>query len=242
MHCVLKFLKKWRQTYHGKGKKFTWWKCWRRPLCERSICSFLRLPREIYEKKLFIFAWMNNRSWKISILCYKKNSCLDHVADLFQARRLSNLNNYTTLLLSWAKQQCGQIWQSHQQSTVETIVKKEVPLKITGHQKLRLSVCLSARADGTKLESMIVFGGVKHESEALNKEFGSRGVVVSSPSGWMNESLMRYWKIFTEIVSVGFLWKSRNTFENALSSRFIGNSTRLSKICAGSRYFVEQTF
>ena len=52
---------------------------------------------------------------------------------------------------------------------------------------------------------MIVFGGVKHESEALNKEFGSCGVVVSSPSGWMNESLMRYWKIFTEIVSVGFL-------------------------------------
>ena len=74
-------------------------------------------------------------------------------------------------------------------TTVETTGKKEVSLKNTRHEKVRISVCLSARAHGTKLKPFIIFGGAKRESEALNKEFGSRCVLVLSPNGWMNESL-----------------------------------------------------
>ena len=41
-------------------------------------------------------------------------------------------------------------------------------------------MCLSAKADGTKLKPMIVFGGAKRESKALNEEFKCRCVVASS--------------------------------------------------------------
>ena len=62
-------------------------------------------------------------------------------------------------------------------TTVDDIGTRSVSLKTTGHEKVRVSVCLSAKADGTKLKPMIVFGGAKRESKALNEEFKSRCVV-----------------------------------------------------------------
>ena len=66
------------------------------------------------------------------------------------------------------------------QYTVDKVGKRDICLKTTGHEKVRISVCLSAKADGTKLKPFIVFGGAKHETEALNKEFRSRCIVISS--------------------------------------------------------------
>ena len=50
-----------------------------------------------------------------------------------------------------------------------------------------MSVCLTAKADDTKL---IVFQGAKLDSRALNEEFQSRCVVTSSSNGWMSEELV----------------------------------------------------
>ena len=50
-----------------------------------------------------------------------------------------------------------------------------------------MSVCLTAKADDTKL---IVFQGAKLDSRALNEEFQSRCVVASSSNGWMSEELV----------------------------------------------------
>ena len=41
---------------------------------------------------------------------------------------------------------------------------KEIPLKTTGHEKVRVSVCLAAKGDGTKLKPFIDFAGAKRES------------------------------------------------------------------------------
>ena len=78
-------------------------------------------------------------------------------------------------------------------TTVDDIGTRSVSLKTTGHEKVRVSVCLSAKADGTKLKPMIVFGGAKRESKALNEEFKSRCVVASSKNAWMNEELTLVW-------------------------------------------------
>ena len=43
---------------------------------------------------------------------------------------------------------------------------------------------------GQKLKPFIVFGGAKREVEALNKEFRSHCVIVSSSNDWMNEEHM----------------------------------------------------
>ena len=53
-----------------------------------------------------------------------------------------------------------------------------------------MSVCLTAKADGTKLKPFIVFQGVKREATELNEEFQNRCVAASSSNGWMNEELL----------------------------------------------------
>ena len=44
---------------------------------------------------------------------------------------------------------------------------KSVSLETTGHENVMASVCLTAKADGTKLKPMIVFRGAKRETKAL---------------------------------------------------------------------------
>ena len=44
-------------------------------------------------------------------------------------------------------------------TTVEKTGFKEVPMKSTGHDKIRVSVCLTRKADGTRLKPFIVFKG-----------------------------------------------------------------------------------
>ena len=63
------------------------------------------------------------------------------------------------------------------------------PLKSTGNKKLKVSVCLTTKAEGTKLKPFIAFQGAKHKETALNEEFKNRHVVASSSNGRMNEQL-----------------------------------------------------
>ena len=48
--------------------------------------------------------------------------------------------------------------------------KKTVTVKTTRHKKTHVSVCLTGKADGTKLSPFMVFKGAKQESAALDKE------------------------------------------------------------------------
>ena len=66
-------------------------------------------------------------------------------------------------------------------------------MKTTGHEKCRVSVCLAARANGTKLKPMVVFKGTKSETTATNKEFRRRAIVASSANAWMNTELTHAW-------------------------------------------------
>ena len=43
---------------------------------------------------------------------------------------------------------------------------KSVCLKTTGHEKCIVSVCLDAKADGTKLKPFVVYHGDKRESKS----------------------------------------------------------------------------
>ena len=62
-------------------------------------------------------------------------------------------------------------------------------MKSTGHEKVRVSVCLTVKSDGTKLKPFIVFKGAKRDSKALNEQYKSRCVVASTSNGWMNTDL-----------------------------------------------------
>ena len=74
--------------------------------------------------------------------------------------------------------------------TVDTTGTKDVPLKSTRNEKTKVSVRLTAKADGAKLKPLIVFQDAKREATALNIEFKNRCVAASSSNGWMNEELV----------------------------------------------------
>ena len=77
--------------------------------------------------------------------------------------------------------------------TVSKVGSQDVVLKSTGHEKARVSVCLTARADGTKLKPFIVFKGAKCEVATLNQEFRGKCILASSENGWMNTPLTLEW-------------------------------------------------
>ena len=75
-------------------------------------------------------------------------------------------------------------------TTVEKIGATSVPLLTTGHEKERITVCLSALASGEKLKPFIVFRGKRFPNE-LNNIQGA--IIMLSPNGWMNETLTAEW-------------------------------------------------
>ena len=79
------------------------------------------------------------------------------------------------------------------ETTVESKGGRTVCLKTTGHEKVNVSACLAAKADGSKMKPMIVFGGGKREVKKLNEEFGSKCVIASSGNAWINEGLTLIW-------------------------------------------------
>ena len=78
-------------------------------------------------------------------------------------------------------------------TTVSKVGRQDVVLKSTGHEKARVSVCLTARTDGTKFKPFIVFKGAKREVATLNQEFRGKCILASSENGWMNTPLTLEW-------------------------------------------------
>ena len=78
-------------------------------------------------------------------------------------------------------------------TTVDKTGSKDVPLKITDHEKVKVSVCFAAKGDGTKLKPFVVFVGAKRDSKALYEEYKRQSSVTSSTNGWMNEVLTLRW-------------------------------------------------
>ena len=86
--------------------------------------------------------------------------------------------------------------------TVNTTGTKDVPLKSTGNEKVKVRIWLTAKANGTKLKPHIVFQGANSEATALIEEVKNRCVVASSSNGWMNEELVlkflrQAWRMFS---------------------------------------------
>ena len=77
-------------------------------------------------------------------------------------------------------------------STIDVKGVKTVPILTTGYEKSRLTVCLSAMADGYKLQPLVVFKGKRMPVDVKNAEV--RGVVVQmSHNGWMQQETTNAW-------------------------------------------------
>lgn len=70
-------------------------------------------------------------------------------------------------------------------TTIDKVGVKDVTILTTGHEKQRLTVMLSARADGRKLAPYIILKRIRRMPE-LERQFPMLKIAYSS-NGWMNE-------------------------------------------------------
>ena len=75
-------------------------------------------------------------------------------------------------------------------STIEVRGAHTVQIATTGHDKQRITICLAAFADGTKLKPFVVFKGKRIPKEISNVH---AAVIKMSDNGWMNEDLTMEW-------------------------------------------------
>ena len=114
------------------------------------------------------------------------------VTYIVQVRRMQKKHNYNPsdiIVMDETPVWCDMI----PETTIDKTGKKSITLKTTGHEKERVSVCLAAKVDGTKLKPMVVFKGAKREVAALRQEFKHKAVVATSDNAWMNTELTQVW-------------------------------------------------
>ena len=111
---------------------------------------------------------------------------------ILHVRRLSQQHNYQSSCIMAMDE--TPVWDDMVSSTsVDDVGVTSVNLKTIGPEKVMVTVCLSARADGTKFKPFIVFRGAKRESKKLNEDYKHKCVVATSSNAWMNEELTLTW-------------------------------------------------
>ena len=113
------------------------------------------------------------------------------ISYILQVRRLSKKYQYQPSCIIAMDE--TSVWDDMvSNTTVDKVGAKSIILKTTGHEKVMLSVCLAAKADGTKLKPLVVFRGArsaKRKTRALDEKFKNKCVVGSSKNAWVNEKL-----------------------------------------------------
>ena len=114
------------------------------------------------------------------------------VSYLIQVRRLQEKHKYRPsdiISMDETPVWCDMI----PETTVDTMGKKTIALKSTGHEKTWVSVCLATKADATKLRPMVDFKGGKREVAALKWEFQNDAVVATSVNRWTDAEPTQVW-------------------------------------------------
>ena len=82
---------------------------------------------------------------------------------ILQVRRLSQRHKYQPSCIIAMTE--TPVWDDMvSNTTVDRVGASSINLKTTGHEKVMVTVCLSARADGTKVKPFIVFRAAKRET------------------------------------------------------------------------------
>ena len=108
---------------------------------------------------------------------------------IMATRRLCHINSYP--LGSIGNMDETPLWLDMPgETTVAHTGERSIPIRTTGHDKGRFTVCLAAMADGKKLNPFVVFKGVRPIAELMKIP----GVVIAfSKNGRMNEELTKDW-------------------------------------------------
>ena len=162
------------------------------------------------------------------------------VAYVLHVRRLQSRSNYRPCNIIAMDETFGLTWLS--ETTVDTTGATTVTLKTTGHERSRVSVCLAAKADGTKLKPMIVFKGAKREVAVLRQEYKGQAYIASSANAWMTTELTNEW---VNHVLGSFAFDRRllawDSYECHMEDSVV-QSLRSKKVHSSARSVMEQAF
>lgn len=100
--------------------------------------------------------------------------------------------------------------------TLEPTGSKTVTMGSTGHEKSRVTVCLAAMADGTKLLPLVLMKGVRPL-----KDIPTGILVKMTPKGWADEKTMQFW--------LKNVWRQCSTRWLLVWDSFSGHKTPLIK-------------
>ena len=142
------------------------------------------------EKSLFVATngWVNNFTRRNGFSLHRKTTTAQQdperlidklILYILHTRRLSIKFKYPPSCII-AMDETSNLKGMVSNTTIHKQGAKFVCLKTTGHEKCMISVCLAAKAKGTKLKPFVVFREAKRESKSLDEEFESRCAVKSS--------------------------------------------------------------
>ena len=136
------------------------------------------------------------------------------ISYILDVRQLKQRNNYDLDCII-AMDETAALHEMISNTTVTDKGAKSVVLKTTGHEKSKVTVTLTAKANGDKLKPYIVFPGHKREVQNLKKDPAIKNhcYVESTKDGWMNENTTIDWvenvlKTFTFGKRRLFAWDS----------------------------------
>ena len=142
------------------------------------------------EKSLFVATngWVNNFTRRNGFSLHRKTTAAQQdperlidklILYILHARRLSIKYKYPPSCII-AMDETSTLKGMMSNTIIHKQGAKFVCLKTTGNEKCMISVCLAAKAKGTKLKPFVVFREAKRESKSLDEEFESRCAVKSS--------------------------------------------------------------
>ena len=112
------------------------------------------------------------------------------VSYIIQVRRLTTKFKYAELNIIAMDEK--PIWSDMiSETTIDITGKSEIQVKSTGHEKSRVTVCLTAKANGVKMKWTNVFKGGKRE--VTREELKQQAVIATSGNGWMDSTLTHEW-------------------------------------------------
>lgn len=100
---------------------------------------------------------------------------------------------------------------------------KTVSMGSTSHEKTRITVCLAAMADGTKLMPLVLLKGVRPP-----KDIPTGIVVKMTPKAWADEEAMVFW--------LRNVWRQSSTRRLLIWDSFSGHKTKSVKQLLTGKY------
>lgn len=140
------------------------------------------------------------------------------------------------------------VWEDIVATTVENVGTKKVLIRSTGHEKARVTVCLSAQVDASKLRTFIVLRGSSERQQDRTMNLGADVLLHHLPmTGWTMNCCCSTIRAFSVRFHLANDFKRQRHSINRLcwlkvkGFRSIHQTKGLYEACASTRCLMEQT-